>query len=104
VLDLIFSWNPFRSSPAPARPAPPPSAREKAQRARQEQARLRLQKDWQAKVEAIGEKWKRLGEQYTEIHLSPRRADVRVTHFGLAWVPSWQAIQPGAAAEIATKP
>ena len=38
----------------------------------------------------IIEKWKRIGEEATAIQVKPRKADVRVTHFGLAWAP-WQA-------------
>ncbi|HEV3260303.1 MAG TPA: hypothetical protein VG013_25840, partial [Gemmataceae bacterium] len=102
VLDLIFSWNPFRPSAPIGRPLPPPSAKEKARLAREEQARLKLQKEWQSKVAAIAEKWKRVGEQYTEMHLTPRKADVRVTHFGLAWAPFWRATD--AAGSAATGP
>jgi hypothetical protein len=34
-------------------------------------------------------KWKQIGEEFAEIQLTPRRADVRVTQFGLAWAPFW---------------
>ena len=102
VLDLIFAWNPFRPSTPVGRAPPPPSARERAQRAREEQTRLRLEKEWRTKVAAIAEKWKRVGEQYTELHLTPRKADVRVTRFGLAWAPFRQA--SGAGSAVASAP
>ena len=35
-------------------------------------------------------KWKRVGEEATAIQVKPRKADVHVTHFGLAWAPFWR--------------
>jgi hypothetical protein len=47
----------------------------------------KLKADYQAKQAEIHEKWRRVGEEYTAIQVKPRKVDVRVTHFGLAWVP-----------------
>jgi predicted RNA-binding Zn-ribbon protein involved in translation (DUF1610 family) len=54
---------------------------------RQEEKERKLKADYQAKQAEIHEKWKRVGEEYTAIQVKPRKADVRVTHFGLAWAP-----------------
>jgi hypothetical protein len=29
-------------------------------------------------------------EDYAEVLLTPRRAEIQVTHFGLAWAPFWR--------------
>jgi hypothetical protein len=47
----------------------------------------KLDADYQSKRNEIREKWKRAGEEATPVQLKPRKSDVRVTHFGLAWVP-----------------
>lgn len=47
----------------------------------------KLLADYRAKQAEIHEKWKRLGEEHTAIQVKPRKVDVRVTHFGLAWLP-----------------
>jgi hypothetical protein len=49
----------------------------------------RLQAEWLAKQSAIFEKFKRIAEDISEVPLTPRRQDVQVIHFGLAWVPTW---------------
>jgi len=54
---------------------------------RQEEKERKLKADYQAKQAEIHEKWKRVGEEHTSIQVKPRKADVRVTHFGLAWMP-----------------
>jgi hypothetical protein len=55
-----------------------------------EQAKLdALEDDWRKKWEEIRQKWQRAGEEYTELQLTPRKTDIQVTHFGLAWVPFW---------------
>jgi hypothetical protein len=57
-----------------------------------EQAKLRaLEAEWQGRRKELIAKWRRTGEEYSEISLTPRKADVRITHFGLAWVPFWGA-------------
>jgi hypothetical protein len=81
-----LDWlNPFAS--APARP------KKKASRAasgKQEEKLRKLRADYQAKRNEIVEKWKRVGDEVTPVQVKPRKADVRVTHFGLAWLPQWR--------------
>jgi hypothetical protein len=79
-------FNPFKTA-ASALPSKP---RSKAEERQQERLR-KLTADWQAKKAELAEKWKRIGEEMAEIQVKPRKADVRVTHFGLAWVPFWVA-------------
>ncbi|HEY7428450.1 MAG TPA: DUF87 domain-containing protein [Gemmataceae bacterium] len=55
---------------------------------RQEEKERKLKADYRAKQAEIHEKWRRVGEEYTAIQVKPRKVDVRVTHFGLAWAPT----------------
>src|SRR5262249_13452276 len=56
----------------------------------------RLRAEWFAKQAAIYEKWRQVGEGYEDVPLTPRRQDVQVTSFGLAWAPFWEVqAQPG---------
>jgi hypothetical protein len=88
LLDLVFrKLNPFAaSSPIPA--PPHRSSKDRARQDRQRDARRKLQEAWQAKVVAVGEKWRKAAEEIDDLGLTPRKADVRVTAFGLAWVPA----------------
>jgi hypothetical protein len=55
-----------------------------------DQAKLEaLEEDWRKKWQELRAKWKQTGDQYTEVQLTPRKADVQVTQFTLAWVPFW---------------
>ena len=51
----------------------------------------RLEADYQAKQDEIGELYRRLGEEADELQIKPRKMDIRVTHFGIAWAPFWLA-------------
>jgi hypothetical protein len=74
------------------KPEPPPPPRPRSRQEERQQEKLRkLTADWQARKAELGEKWKHLGETLSELQVKPRKADVRVTHFGLAWVPFWVA-------------
>ncbi len=56
----------------------------------------KLESEWLAKQVALHEKWRLVGEEYSDIPLTPRRQDVQVTGFGVAWAPFWQVqTQPG---------
>jgi hypothetical protein len=66
-----------------------PAKASNAKKARQEEKQRKLTGDYLAKCAEIEEKWKRVGEEATAIQLKPRKADVRLTHFGLAWAPYW---------------
>jgi hypothetical protein len=72
----LFGWL-FGSAPAKD-PAPAKSRAGEKQR--------KLEGDYYSKRNEIREKWKRIGEESTPVQIKPRKADVRVTHFGLAWV------------------
>jgi hypothetical protein len=75
----FFGWLFGSSTPKP--PQGPPASRE-------EEKQRKLEADYQSKRNEIREKWKRAGDEATPVQLKPRKADVRVTHFGLAWVPA----------------
>jgi hypothetical protein len=79
LLDVINPLNWFRS-------APKPTDKDKINK---------LHSEWLTKQAAIVDKWKKLGEEYTETTLSPRRQDVQVTAFGLAWAPYWEIDNAG---------
>ena len=49
----------------------------------------KLKADYEAKQAEITEKWRRVGVEATPIQVKPKKADIRVTHFGLAWRPRW---------------
>ena len=42
---------------------------------------------WKGRVAALYEKWRQVGEDHSELLLTPRKVDVQVTTFGLAWAP-----------------
>jgi hypothetical protein len=63
-----------------SKPAAPP-------RDKHEEKVRKLEADYQSKRNEVAEKWKRIGEEATRIEVKPRKADVRITHFGLAWMP-----------------
>ncbi len=48
---------------------------------------LELEADWKGRVAALYEKCRQLGDDHTELLLTPRKVDVQVTSFGLAWAP-----------------
>jgi hypothetical protein len=83
-----LSW--FGSSKKPAAPG----------RTQKEEEKLRkLTADYQSKRAEIIAKWEQVGEEATPLQIKPRKADIRVTHFGLAWVPCWR-VGAGAKARL----
>jgi tRNA A-37 threonylcarbamoyl transferase component Bud32/tetratricopeptide (TPR) repeat protein len=62
---------------------------------RLEEKRRKLTLDYEFKVCEIEEKWRRIGEEATPFQVRPRKADVHVTHFGLAWAPYWRTVSGG---------
>jgi hypothetical protein len=71
----------FSTSPAAASESGP-------KRTGKQREKLRtLEADWQAKKVALANKWKQIGAEYSEVTLKPRKADIRVTHFGVGWEP-----------------
>jgi hypothetical protein len=77
LLDRILSFG----TAAAKKPAGPP-------RDKQEEKVRKLEADYQSKRNEVAEKWKRVGDEATPVQVKPRKADIRVTHFGLAWVPA----------------
>ena len=63
-----------------SRPSGPPASK-------QEEKERKLEADYESKRNEIREKWKNVGEEATPVQVKPRKVDVRVTIFGLAWVP-----------------
>jgi hypothetical protein len=59
-----------------------------------------LRADWLKKQEDLAEKWRRTGEECEEVTLAPRKTDVTVTHFGLAWAPCWEVAGPGGLVDL----
>jgi hypothetical protein len=51
----------------------------------------RLEADLQAKENEIVERYRRVRDEAAELQVRPRKTDIRVTHFGLAWAPFWRA-------------
>jgi hypothetical protein len=76
----ILGWLFSALGPSTPKDEGPPSSR-------QEEKERKLKADYRAKQTLILDKWKRVGEEYTPIQVKPHKMDVRVTHFGLAWVP-----------------
>jgi hypothetical protein len=58
---------------------------------RQEERLRNLTADWEAKKAELAAKWQRAGEDVGDVQIKLRKADVRVTHFGLAWAPFWSS-------------
>jgi hypothetical protein len=77
-----LGWGLFAMAWAAPRPAPRLSEKERA--------RLEaLTNEWRERWQEVTGKWQQAGDDSAELQLTPRKADVRVTHFGLAWVPYW---------------
>jgi hypothetical protein len=66
------------------------SAKSGPRGAKREESIRKLEVEWRGKQAAVIEKWRQVGEDYAEIQMTPRRADVQITHFGLAWAPHWE--------------
>jgi hypothetical protein len=84
---LLASFNPlnwFRSGPSPA-------ARDQINK---------LHSEWLIKQSEIIAQWKKVGEEYAENTLAPRRQDVQVTQFGLAWAPFWETDNSGKVEQV----
>jgi hypothetical protein len=79
-------WDWITSLASSKQPSGPPSSR-------QEEKERKLTGDYLAKLAEIREKWKHIGDQATPIEVKPRKVDVHVTHFGLAWVPVVPAVR-----------
>jgi hypothetical protein len=88
-----LGWGLFAMAWASPRPVTRLSAKD--------QARLgNLEEEWRKRWQELTEKWRQAGEEYHEVQLTPRKADVQVTHFGLAWVPFWNLPGPDGRADL----
>jgi hypothetical protein len=48
---------------------------------------VEVEAEWRGRVAALYEKWRQVGEDHGDLLLTPRKVDVQVTTFGLAWAP-----------------
>jgi hypothetical protein len=78
-----------------------PVRRKPALSPKQEEKVRKLAADYQAKKNEIQEKWKRAGEEVAPLQVKPRKTDVRVTHFGIGWVP---CLRESAGGKVRLKP
>jgi hypothetical protein len=62
---------------------------------KQEEKYARLCADYDSKKAELITRWKQLAEEVVPLQVKPRKIDIRVTHFGLAWVPYWLATSAG---------
>jgi len=62
---------------------------------KEEEKLRKVTTDYYAKMAEIEEKWKLAAEEVTGVQVKPRKSDVRVTHFGVGWVPFCR--RPGSA-------
>jgi hypothetical protein len=53
----------------------------------------RLEADHEARLAELAKKYQQVGEEAAALQVKPRKVDIRVTHFGLAWAPFWVAAQ-----------
>ncbi|MBV9124775.1 MAG: ATP-binding protein, partial [Planctomycetes bacterium] len=78
-----FSWLSFLAGT----PESPPEAQARPLSSKDQAKVKKLEAEWRGKVQALYEKWLAVGEEYAEVLLAPRKTDIQVTHFGLAWAP-----------------
>jgi DNA helicase HerA-like ATPase len=97
IFDLpVLNW--FKQSPSKIVLGPEADNRTVAR------ARERLEKldaDWQEQQRKLLREWDEAGNRYAELMLTPRKADIRVAHFGLAWVPYWRLTYSDGHTEVA---
>jgi hypothetical protein len=77
----VLSWLIFGASDAHLTPKQKTQLRE-------------LDNDWKRKRQELEGRWKQGGDDCSELQLTPRKVDVEVTHFGLAWAPYWRVPNP----------
>ena len=56
-----------------------------------------LEEEAKEEIEELTEKWEQLAEEMEEIPVRPRRTDVQIRLFALAWVPRWEVTVAGQA-------
>jgi hypothetical protein len=50
-------------------------------------SQIDLEAEYKGKIGALYEKWRQIDEDHGEVLLTPRKVDVQVTLFALAWTP-----------------
>jgi len=50
----------------------------------------KVKQDARAELEELDAKWREQIDEVEEIEVRPRRADVRIELFALAWLPYWE--------------
>jgi hypothetical protein len=79
----FWAWLTASVTPVSRTPSGPPTSR-------LEEKQRKLAGEYQAKRNEICEKWKRVGEEATQVEIKPRKIDVRISQFGIGWVPCWR--------------
>lgn len=90
ILKTLLGWG--RS--APKLPHTDYAGERRIQRASSEvekrrQERERFVAEYHQSIAAIRDKWQKKAEEVRELRLTPRKSDIRVVAFGLAWAPHW---------------
>jgi hypothetical protein len=84
LLLWVLGWlNPFRWFSSRKQPG-------RRSGGKQDEKVRKLRTDYESKRAEIFTRWQQAAEEVTPLQLKPRKADVRVTHFGLAWAPFWR--------------
>ena len=79
----------------------PPLGTKETKKAQQVRERLRkLEAEWKEQELKVDSDWQRKGDDVTDLLLAPRKSDVQVTRFGLAWAPFWRVALPGGTTEL----
>jgi hypothetical protein len=91
----VLSW--FKPGPQKVVLGPAPAKGSASKTAAKLQ---KLDLAWQSDQVKIIDGWKSAGEAFEEIVLSPRRTDIRVSQFTLAWVPYWRLCYPDGRLEL----
>jgi hypothetical protein len=60
--------------------------------AREKEQLANLENDWDRELGVIAETWKKVADQLGELPLTLKKGDIKITHFGLAWVPFWLSL------------
>jgi hypothetical protein len=78
-----------------------PMTATQTRKAQQQHERLRqLEAEWKVQELKVREDSRRKGEGIADVLIAPRKSDVQVTRFGLAWVPFWRVALPDGTSEL----
>jgi len=106
LLDFLWSWSKPARQPVQVNTAEVGRRMKKQQTEieRRESALEKAKADWEAAVNRLQVKWQQKAEEIKEVRLSPRKSDIRITHFGLAWAPFWHITAEGSGASLRLLP